>query len=135
MRRVALTIVSTVAGLGLLLSLKTLEASSAAATSSQHSSAVTHKVSGTFTGDSVDTEYGPVQVAVSLDRGRITSVDAVKTPSDNPRDREIAASAVPTLNREALAAQSADIDAVSGASYTSRGYMDSLQSALDKANA
>jgi uncharacterized protein with FMN-binding domain len=90
---------------------------------------------GTFTGDTIDTPYGPVQVAVTLDHGRLTDVRVLQTPSDNARDRQIAAYAVPQLTREALAAQSAHIDSVSGASYTSAGYVDSLQSALDQAGA
>ncbi|OEV26774.1 FMN-binding protein, partial [Streptomyces nanshensis] len=59
---------------------------------------------------------------------------AVRLPDGNARDREIAASAVPQLTREALAAQSARIDAVSGATYTSDGYISSLQSALDRSH-
>ncbi|MFF7652522.1 FMN-binding protein [Streptomyces sp. NPDC007983] len=72
-------------------------------------------------------------MSVTLSRGRITEVKALRTPSDRPRSQEIAATAVPQLTREALSAQSAHIDAVSGATYTSEGYTRSLQSALDKA--
>ena len=91
--------------------------------------------SGTFTGPTVETPYGPVQVAVTLSHRRITSVKALQTPSDAARSQEIAAYAVPRLTQETLGAQSAQIDAVSGASYTSAGYIQSLQSALDKAGA
>ncbi|MFI0774009.1 FMN-binding protein [Streptomyces sp. NPDC021212] len=63
----------------------------------------------------------------------MAKVTALRTPSDRPRSQQIAASAVPQLTREALSAQSAHIDAVSGATYTSEGYTRSLQSALDEA--
>ncbi|GGS30401.1 FMN-binding protein [Streptomyces humidus] len=85
------------------------------------------------TGDSVQTRYGPVQVRVTLTNGKITDVSAVEYPQDNPRDQQINSYAVPELTRETLTAQSADIDTVSGATYTSDGYRRSLQSALDSA--
>ncbi|MBV2353368.1 FMN-binding protein [Streptomyces sp. J2-1] len=90
---------------------------------------------GTFTGDAVPTQYGAVQVAVTLAKGRITAVKVLQAPDQSGRDQEIASYALPRLTREALGAQSAHIDAVSGASYTSQGYAESLQSALDKAHA
>ncbi|RCG29456.1 FMN-binding protein [Sphaerisporangium album] len=89
--------------------------------------------SRTVTGDAVDTRWGPVQVRITVAGGQITAVDAVVVPDANPRDREINSVAVPILTQEALAAQSARIDTVSGATYTSEGYTGSLQSALDKA--
>ncbi|POX49024.1 FMN-binding protein [Streptomyces sp. Ru72] len=85
----------------------------------------------TVTGDSVETRYGPVQVRITVTNGKLTDVTAVAYPQDSPRDQEINSYAVPQLNREALAAQSANIDVVSGATYTSQGYQQSLQSALD----
>ncbi|WP_234306980.1 FMN-binding protein [Streptomyces sp. NRRL F-2890] len=88
---------------------------------------------GTFTGKSIDTPFGPVQVAVTLDQGRITGVRALRTPGGDPRSEAIAAESVPRLTQEVLRAQSVHVDAVSGASYTSQGYLDSLQSALDQA--
>lgn len=91
-------------------------------------------VTGTFTGDTIETRYGPVQVAVTLADGRVSGVQVLQVPSENGRDRSIAASAVPKLTKEALAAQNAHIDAVSGATYTSEGYIRSLQSALDQAH-
>ncbi|MGR6998953.1 FMN-binding protein [Yinghuangia aomiensis] len=90
---------------------------------------------GTLTGDTIDTRYGPVQVAVTLTDGKVTGVQVLQVPSENRRDRSIAASAVPKLTKEALAAQTAHIDTVSGATYTSEGYIQSLQSALDQAHA
>ena len=87
----------------------------------------------TVTGDTIDTRWGPVQVRVTLKSGKITKVETVKVPDGNPRDQEINSFAVPQLNQEALAAQNAKIDTVSGATVTSDGYIRSLQSALDKA--
>ncbi|MFF0288603.1 FMN-binding protein [Streptomyces sp. NPDC005262] len=90
---------------------------------------------GTFTGDPIDTQYGTVQVAATLSKGKITSVKVLQAPDRNGRDQQIASYALPRLTQEALGAQSAHIDAVSGASYTSEGYIQSLQSALDRAHA
>ncbi|MGW7447739.1 FMN-binding protein [Kitasatospora sp. NPDC054795] len=104
-------------------------AASAPASASAPAAGATRKVSG----DTVNTRYGPVQVQVTLAGSRITAVDVVKYPSSERRDREINTSALPVLNQEAIAAQSARIDVVSGATYTSDGYVRSLQSALDRA--
>lgn len=87
----------------------------------------------TVTGDSVDTRWGPVQVQITVQNGTLTAVQAVVYPENNPRDEQINSYAIPQLNSEALAAKSAQIDMVSGATYTSEGYLGSLQSALDKA--
>ncbi|MFI1095556.1 FMN-binding protein [Streptomyces sp. NPDC020917] len=87
----------------------------------------------TVDGDAVQTRYGPVQLRITLTGGKLTAVTAIQLPQDNPRDTEISGFAVPQLTQEALAAQSAHIDSVSGATYTSDGYVQSLQSALDKA--
>ncbi|MFE4254083.1 FMN-binding protein [Streptomyces sp. NPDC056910] len=87
----------------------------------------------TLTGETVQTRYGPVQVEITVDGSKITAARAVKTPSGDRRSQDIASSSVPTLVRETLDAQSARIDTVSGATFTSEGYMTSLQSALDQA--
>ncbi|MGW9211632.1 FMN-binding protein [Embleya sp. NPDC055664] len=149
MRRMVLTTVSTIAGLVLLLSLKphhdppdgpalrgagSTTGSSGPSTASPAPQGVSSTRSGTFTGDTIDTRYGPVQVAVTLVDGRITDVRVLRAPDGNGRDRQIAAKSVPLLTREALTAQSANIHTVSGATYTSEGYAQSLQSALDRAN-
>ncbi|MEU3411410.1 FMN-binding protein, partial [Streptomyces sp. NPDC006658] len=84
------------------------------------------------TGEAVRTPYGPVRVRITVAGGRITRAEAVQAPSGGLSDRRTRL-AVPRLNREAVAAGSADIDAVSGATYTSTGYRRSLQSALDRA--
>ncbi len=86
----------------------------------------------TVTGDSVDTRWGPVQVKITVTNGKITSAQAVEYPENNPRDEQINSFAIPQLQQETLAASSANIDMVSGATYTSQGYIGSLQSALDK---
>lgn len=90
--------------------------------------------SGTFLGSSVQTQYGPVQIKITYAAGRVTGVVAVQLPSGRSRDAEINNYAVPILESETLSAQSANINAVSGATYTSDGYVRSLQSALDAAH-
>ncbi|MER7645321.1 FMN-binding protein [Streptomyces sp. NPDC126522] len=86
----------------------------------------------TVTGDVATTEYGPVQVRITVANGKITKAEAVQAPKGGTSDQKTAL-AIPKLNQEAVAAGSATIDSVSGASYTSGGYKQSLQSALDKA--
>jgi uncharacterized protein with FMN-binding domain len=71
-------------------------------------------------------------VRITLSGSTITAVDTVQPPNGNGRDQEINQQALPILQREALASQSANIDSVSGATYTSEGYIQSLQSALDQ---
>ena len=88
----------------------------------------------TVTGDSVDTRWGPVQVQITVTNGKITAAQAVQVPNGNGRDAEINSYAVPILNQEAVQAQSAQIDAISGATVTSDGYVQSLQSAIDQAH-
>ena len=80
----------------------------------------------------MDTRWGPVQVRITVENGKITAAQAVVYPQENPRDQEINAYAVPQLNSEAVQAQSGSIDAVSGATVTSDGYIQSLQSAIDQ---
>ena len=84
-------------------------------------------------GDAVPTRYGPVQVRLVLRGSRILDVVALQDPDDLQRSREIDADALPKLRAQVLAAQGARIDGVSGATYTSRGYKQSVQSALDLA--
>ena len=88
----------------------------------------------TYTGDSLSTRYGDVQVQITVKNGKITDSTVTKVPWSNGRDQEINSYAVPILNQEAVAQQSANIDMVSGATYTSQGYLGSLQSAIDQAN-
>jgi uncharacterized protein with FMN-binding domain len=155
MRRVALAIVSTVAGLVLLLGFKTHATSTpgtpAAAVSTPTGSSGTGNAStgngnstkkksattsttrsATATGSSVATRFGPVQVKVTVTGSKVTGVTAVDYPTGNPRDAQINAYAIPALNQEAVAAGSANISMISGATYTSQGYIASLQSALNQ---
>lgn len=89
--------------------------------------------SGTFPGATAQTPYGPVQVAIVVKAGRIADVKALQLTNQGDRSVAISAYAVPVLRSEALKAQSAKIDTVSGATYTSDGYRTSLQSAIDTA--
>jgi uncharacterized protein with FMN-binding domain len=90
--------------------------------------------STTYTGDSVQTRWGPVQVRITVVDGKITASEAVVYPNGNHEDEQINSFALPVLNQEAVSAQSADIDMVSGATVTSEGYLSSLQSAIDQAH-
>jgi uncharacterized protein with FMN-binding domain len=155
MKRVILAIVSTVASLVLVLSFKTHSPSAAATPpaavsstgtstgTSGSSSGTSGSTSGgssssssatkTYTGDAATTRYGPVQVQVTVKNGAVASVAATDYPMSDPRDAQINSYAIPQLNSEAASAGDANIDMVSGATYTSEGYLSSLQSALDKA--
>jgi uncharacterized protein with FMN-binding domain len=86
----------------------------------------------TVDGPVVDTRFGPVQVEVTISGGRIAEVTALELPSGG-RSGRISSYAEPLLQSEALQAQSASIDGVSGATYTSEAYAQSLQAALDQA--
>jgi uncharacterized protein with FMN-binding domain len=89
---------------------------------------------GAVTGQTVDTPYGAVQVRITLTNGKISDVQALQLPFDRRRSAEISQYVAPILRSEALAAQSSQIDLISGATYTSEGYAQSLQSALDQAH-
>jgi uncharacterized protein with FMN-binding domain len=162
MKRVLAAIVATVTGLVLLLDFKTHPARQSvqppvAATASSPSAPATSAPAGaaptkpsvsatsakpapaaksqthTVTGSSVRTRYGDVEVQVVFTGTEITNVVPIRLPDSNDVDQEIDQQAVPILISETLSAQSANIQAVSGATYTSDGYIRSLQSALDKA--
>jgi uncharacterized protein with FMN-binding domain len=89
--------------------------------------------SGSFTGTAADTIFGPVQVRATVAGGKLTAVTVLQVPDRGGYEQNIVATDVPQLTSEALSAQSAHIESVSGATYTSQGYMQSLQSALDQA--
>lgn len=93
----------------------------------------TSTASGTFTGTTAQTRYGPVQVQITVAGGKITEVTALQLTNQDGRSVAISQQAAPVLRQEALQAQSAKIQAVSGATYTSDGYVTSLQSAIDQA--
>ncbi|MFI1988761.1 FMN-binding protein [Actinoplanes sp. NPDC020271] len=149
MRRITLWMLSTVAVLVLLFSYRTSTNSSGAATtaavspvSDDTSGSSTTGSSGssgssggkTYTGSTASTRWGDVQVQITVADGKITAVTVPVYPTENGRDQEINAYAIPRLVQETLAAQSAKIDTVSGATVTSDGYLQSLQSALDAAH-
>ena len=92
-----------------------------------------HPPTRSVTGSSINTRYGAVQVQVTLAGTQLTDVLPLRLPDSNGVDQEIDQQVVPILIQETLTAQSANIQAVSGATYTSDGYVRSLQSALDKA--
>jgi FMN-binding domain len=160
MRRAILALGGTIAGIAVLLSFKThstgLTGASAAApsmpggTGSSASAggaadaagaAATPGTSGkaragkrrTVAGKVAETLRGPMQVELTLAGQRITKVTMLQRTNSGAESDAIDATAIPKLISETLAAQSAHIDAVSGATYTSEGYLQSLQSALDKA--
>jgi hypothetical protein len=87
----------------------------------------------TVTGNVANTEWGPVQVQLAVQSGTISQVSVLQYPSGNSRDDQINSYALPILVNETVRAQSAQIDMVSGATVTSGGYIQSLQSALDQA--
>ena len=88
----------------------------------------------TVTGDAIMTRYGNVQVQITVTNGKITAADVTQIPWQDRHDQVINSQAVPIYNDEAVQSQSAQIDVVSGATYTWDGYTQSLQSAIDKAN-
>jgi uncharacterized protein with FMN-binding domain len=160
MRRITLWLFSTVAALVLLFSYRTSTGGSATtaepvvrfspspATSTSPSptasgSATASPTTGTssstsgtktYTGSTASTRWGDVQVTITVTDGKISDVQVPVYPNGNRRDQEINAYALPILTQETRSAQNADIDTVSGATVTSDGYLQSLQSALDAAH-
>lgn len=154
MRRITLWIASTATMLVLLFSYHTSTSSgtttsisspanngSVAAAGSTDSSSSSDSTSSstnssgskTYTGDAASTRFGDVQVQITVADGRVTAATVTQVPWRDHKDQEINSRAVPILTDETVSAQSADIDMVSGATYTSQGYVESLQSALDQA--
>jgi uncharacterized protein with FMN-binding domain len=136
MRRIAVTAAGTALGVVLLLAAKPHHTVTAAVPNvSAGQAAGSGSVAGvhSVTGSTVQTQWGPVQLKVTFDGTEMTAVEVLQQPNGTDRDIEINAQALPILTKEALAAQSAHIDAVSGATYTSQGYIGSLQSVLDAA--
>jgi uncharacterized protein with FMN-binding domain len=152
MRRVILAVTGTIAGLVALLSFKSHPPSLSAAASSGTSGGSASSSSPSsgpgpfptgsqaaklpagetvFTGPVANTVYGPVQVQLIVRHNEIVKVAILQQPANTIHDIQIGQYAFPELISETLKAQSAKIDAVSGASYTSAGYIQSLQSALD----
>lgn len=152
MKRVALAFVSTVAALVMVLSFKTHSPSAVATPSAAVKPAktptdkaasasktktttktTTSSAAKSYTGSAANTRYGPVQVKVTVKNGKVTGAEAVVYPMNSSLDAQINSYAIPALNSEATSAGSANIDMISGATFTSEGYLTSLQSALDQA--
>jgi uncharacterized protein with FMN-binding domain len=91
-------------------------------------------LSSTFTGAPAQTQWGIVQVQITLTNGKITTVQALQSPNSNGHSLDINAYALPQLQTEAVQANTAQISAISGATVTSGGYVQSLQSAIDQAH-
>jgi uncharacterized protein with FMN-binding domain len=87
----------------------------------------------TYTGFVAQTRWGPVQVKITVQDGKLTKVTVLQQPNGNRRDQEINDQALPILIDETVSAQNAKIDMVSGATVTSEGYLQSLQAAIDEA--
>ncbi len=107
-------------------------AASAAPAATPSPSAATVAAPKTVDGAVEQTPYGPIQVQLTYTGTRITAVTELQAPNDRGRSVEINAQAAPILEQEVLSSQSAKIDTVSGATYTSQGYAQSVQSAIDK---
>jgi uncharacterized protein with FMN-binding domain len=97
------------------------------------SNTATNYKDGTYTGDSEDTPYGTVQIAVVVSGGKVSDINFLQMPNDQEHSQEITNYSEPLLKQQAIQKQSANIDFVSGATVTSDGYQRSLQSALDQA--
>lgn len=116
----------------------TMASGSVSATTDPGKAATPRAGSGTsasaksITGPVAQTQWGPMQVQVSVDGSQITDVQVLQHPTGNPTSDQINAYALPTLQQETLQAQGADIDMVSGATVSSTGYIQSLQAALDQ---
>jgi uncharacterized protein with FMN-binding domain len=134
----------TVAALVLFLSFKTPHVAGLAASGGGGAnggggggaavSTVKGSFSGQVTGSAVDVGYGTVQVQLTIQNGAITDIQAIQLPRGG-HSGQVSSYAAPQLRSEALQAQSAQIDTISGATYTSEGYIQSLQSALTQAGA
>ncbi|MGL4745864.1 MAG: FMN-binding protein [Angustibacter sp.] len=148
MRRIVFAVVGTVTSLVLLFSYSTSTnqagvaaesavrpAETSAPTASEEPMASDEAAEQTFEGEVVQTRWGPVQVQITVRGSEIIAADAVVTPTEHLKSVEIADDAVPVLNQEAVEVQSADIETVTGATVTTEGYTESLQSAIDAAAA
>jgi uncharacterized protein with FMN-binding domain len=143
MRRIVLWFMTTVTVVVLLFGYSTSTSGPSAVGGQTSAVAAGDPVSGgststsssarTVTGASVDTRWGPVQVAITVEGSTITDVTVPVYPTGNGKDLQINSYALPMLIKDTLDAQSADIDMITGATVTSEGYVQSLQSALDEA--
>ena len=107
---------------------------SASASAAPSASGSSGGKAATVLGAVANTRWGPVQVQITTDGTKITAVSVPQYPSGNSRDQQINAQALPILVRETVGQKTANVDMVSGATVTSTGYRESLQSAIDQAN-
>jgi uncharacterized protein with FMN-binding domain len=128
MRRAPIVLAATAAGLAAVLSFHPREPASRTATTTSAGAS-----GRTVAGSVAMTQYGPVQVKVTVRGGRIADVTAVQLPQRDGRSAQISSYAAPLLREQALSAESAQVDGVSGATYTSEGFRTSLAAALSKA--
>lgn len=133
MKRIMYFLLSTVTILVLLFGYRTSLMGPVTASDTVVSGGSTASDARTVTGSVAQTQWGPVQVAISVAGSQITDVQVLQYPNENPKDVEINNYALPVLIDETLAAQGAEIAMVSGATVTSVGYLTSLQAALDEA--
>ena len=142
MKRALFALLTTITGLVWVLGFKTTPLVLTTLAPARTTTTTTTPVAGatavtvrTVTGSAIPTRYGPVQVQATLTDGRLSAVTVLVYPSEAGRDAQINSYALPRLVAASVAAGSADVDTVSGATYTSGGYRTSLQSALDLARA
>lgn len=136
MRRAPIVIAATAAGVAAVLALHpqpAVRGSVAEAPLPNLTAAAGGTGDGIFLGAGVPNQYGTVQVQVAMAAGKVVDVRAVRLPGGDGTSQQISRDAGPRLKQQALTAQSASIDGVSGATYTSHGYKQSLQAALDQA--
>jgi uncharacterized protein with FMN-binding domain len=145
MRRIVIWLASTITIVVLLFGYHTSTSKSTSAATVPSASAPTTTSSPqggssgnssnikTYTGSVAQTRWGPVQVKITVQDGKLTKVTVLQQPNGNRRDQEINDQALPILIDETVSAQNAKIDMVSGATVTSEGYLQSLQAAIDEA--
>ena len=133
MRRAPIVLTATAAGLAATLGFHAHKRPPALPAAVTHTSRATNAAGKTATGEVVPTRYGNVQLKVTISGGKLAAVQPLELPFNEPKSAEISTYAAPLLQQSALSKQSAEVDVVSGATYTSDGYRTALQSALDKA--
>ncbi|WP_104176019.1 FMN-binding protein [Arthrobacter sp. Y81] len=108
--------------------------SSGSSTAGSAGAGAAAKAGGTYAGSVVKTRFGAVQVQITVKAGSITDVEALQLTDDDRKSIQISNRAAPLLRAEVLAAQSADVQTIGGATVTSDAYLNSLQAAIDAAN-
>ena len=109
--------------------------STASSSSTQSTKSASSMADGTYTGASTQTEWGPVQVQITISSGKITNIDVLSYPDTHQKSIQINENALPTYKEEALTAQSSNIDQISGATETYKGFTGSLQDSITQSEA